>query len=336
MRSSNIEHDMDGSTDLQNSPPSEASVSETELMAPFDATWHRLKALALDAMPSETSRRVYSTCLDHFYEWYFSKPRVPLSKTIVQQYRTCLEREAYAPATVGIHLSALRKLAAEAADEGLLDPQIAASVCRVRGPRRLGRRLGKWLGVDEAEALICAPGADTLKGIRDQAILCVAIGCGLRRGEIAALTVDHLQLREGRWVIADLIGKHGRIRIVPVPPWVIGHIKNWLSRAGIGSERVFRAFNKAGEVAGSSMTPQAVYEVAKTYGYRVGHPVAPHDLRRTFARLAYSGGATVEQIQYSLGHASLATSEVYLGRKQDLIHAPGDCIRLNVSAESAA
>src|ERR1022692_1841571 len=99
---------MDGSNDLQNGLRGGASVSETELMAPFDASWHRLKALALDAMPSETSRRVYSTCLDHFYGWYFSEPRVPLSKTIVQQYRTWLEREAYAPATVGIHLAALR------------------------------------------------------------------------------------------------------------------------------------------------------------------------------------------------------------------------------------
>ena len=62
----------------------------------------------------------------------------------------------------------------------------------------------------------------------------------------------------------------------------------------------------------------------------------PHDLRRSFARLAQSGGAPVEQIQYSLGHASFTTTEVYLGLKQDLIHAPGDCIRLNVSAESAA
>jgi len=110
-----------------------------------------------------------------------------------------LERDGYAPATVAIHLAALRKLAEEAADEGLLDPQIAAAVCRVRGPRRLGRRLGNWLGLDEAQALISTPGADTLKGVRDQAILCVAIGCGLRRSEIAALTLNHLQLRDGRY-----------------------------------------------------------------------------------------------------------------------------------------
>lgn len=303
---------------------------ETALMAPFDASWHRLKTLALDAMPSEISRRVYSTCLDHFAAWYFSEPRAALSKSIVQQYRTALEKEAYAPATVAIHLAALRKLAEEAAEEDLLDPQVAAGVCRVRAPRRLGRRLGNWLGLEEAEALICTPGADTLKGVRDQAILCVAIGCGLRRSEIASLTLDHLQLRDGRWLLADISGKHGRIRTVPAPLWVIEYVQRWLARASIATGRVFRAVNKGGQLAGVSMTPQAVYEVARTYGYRAGLNIAPHDLRRTFAKLAYSGGAPVEQIQYSLGHASLTTTEVYLGLRQDLLHAPGDRISLQL------
>ena len=157
-------------------------MSETELALMPEAGWTALKNLAVQAMPAETSKRVYSTALDHFHEWYFAEPRPTFSRTVVQQYRTALEKDGYAPATVAIHISALRKLAEEAAHNGLLDPQAAAGVCSIRGPRRLGRRLGNWLGVSEAEALICVPGADTLKGVRDQAILCVGIGCGLRRG----------------------------------------------------------------------------------------------------------------------------------------------------------
>jgi integrase len=56
--------------------------------------------------------------------------------------------------------------------------------------------------------------------------------------------------------------------------------------------------------------------------------IAPHDLRRTFAKLAHAGEARVEQIQYSLGHSSLTTTERYLGLEQDLVDAPGDRIHL--------
>src|SRR5207302_2903483 len=152
---------------------------------------------------------------------------------------------------------------------------------------------------------------------RDEAILAVAVGCGLRRSEIAFLTVAHLQLREDRWIIADLMGKQRRIRTVPIPLWVKSRLDGWLSRAKITTGRVFRSMNKADAIVGGSITAQAVYEIIKTYGFRSGLPVAPHDLRRTFAKLAHAGGAPVEQIQYSLGHASLTTTELYLGLEQD-------------------
>jgi integrase len=252
---------------------------------------------------------------------------MPFCKAVVQEYRVMLERHGYAPSTIALHLSALRKLASEAADNGLFDLQIAAGVCRIRGPRRLGRRIGSWLNSSQAAALINAPEPDTLKGARDQAILAVAIGCGLRRGEIAALTVEHMQLRESRWVIVDLAGKHGRIRTVPIPVWLKKRIDAWTGRAEVLTGRLFRSVNKAGAITGGRTT-QAVYEVIKTYGSRLALHIAPHDLRRTFARLAYEGDARVEQIQYSLGHGSLTTTERYLGLRQDLVNAPGDHIGL--------
>ena len=251
-----------------------------------------------------------------------------LAKAVVQEYKTVLEGRAYAPSTVALYFSALRKLAAEAADNGLLNHQIAASICRIRGPRRLGRRLGHWLSAAQAAALIQAPEQKTLKGVRDQAILAMAIGCGLRRGEIALLMIAHLQVRDGRWVIADLVGKSGRMRTVPIPVWVKGRLDIWLSGANVTANRVFRSMNKGDAITGESMTGQAVYEVIKTYGSRMGLPIAPHDLRRTFAKLARAGDAPVEQIQYSLGHGSLTTTERYLGLEQDLVDAPGDRIRL--------
>ena len=311
-------------------------IPDSESSSGFDSKWNALKSAALAGVPSEKSKCLYSGCLDHFYRWYFLEPRPPFGKTVVQEYRTALEIEGYAPSTVAIHIASLRKLAEEAADNGLLDRQISAGVCRVRGPRRLGRKLGNWLGIVESEALICAPDTTTLKGVRDQAILSVALGCGLRRSEIAVLTLDHLQVRDSKWLIADLVGKHRRVRTVPVPDWVKLSLDLWLSRAEFATGRLFRSITKGGAINGESMTPRAVYEVVRTYGYRTGVRISPHDMRRTFARLAHAGGAPLEQIQYALGHASITTTEIYLGLKQDLVTAPGDCIHLNLPFSKCA
>ena len=146
----------------------------------------------------------------------------------------------------------------------------------------------------------------------------MGIGCGLRRGEIGQLVIDHLQQGNGRWLIVDLMSKHRRIRTVPMPDWVKGFVDACLH--GLGSDRAesFGPLTKRGRSVDLSLTPQAVYEVARTYGYRAGLRVAPHDLRRTFAKLSREGGASIEQIQHSLGHSSLTTTERYLGLEQDL------------------
>jgi integrase/recombinase XerD len=172
--------------------------------------------------------------------------------------QNCIAGSRAFPITVGLHLSAIRKLATEGADNGLLDAQVAAAIARIRGPRRLGRRIGNWRTDAQAAALIKAPEDQALKGARDQAILAATIGCGLRRSEVASLEMDHLKLRDERWLIADLVGKHGRVRTVSMPAWVRNRIDIWLSRANILVGRVFRPVNKADVVNGESMTSQAV------------------------------------------------------------------------------
>jgi integrase len=164
-----------------------------------------------------------------------------------------------------------------------------------------------------------------MKGKRDRALLAVLIGCGLRRKEATALTVEHIQLRDARWVIVDLIGKDGRVRTVPMPSWTKNAIDTWLTAAGIVNELIFRSINKRGVVNGNSLTARSIFEVVQASGSRIGMPnLAPHDLRRTFAKLAHKGKAALEQIQLSLGHASLTTTERYLGVGQDLTDAPCD------------
>jgi site-specific recombinase XerC len=157
-----------------------------------------------------------------------------------------------APSTIKVRLSAVRKLATEAADNGLLAPELAAGIARVRGAKRLGVRVGNWLTLEQAQALLSAPDASTVKGKRDRAILAVLLGCALRRSEVAALTFEHLQQRDGRSVIVDLIGKGGRVRTVPMPAWTKVAIDDWAQAAGIGSGRVWLSINKGGRIWGAA------------------------------------------------------------------------------------
>ncbi|MGO9614893.1 MAG: tyrosine-type recombinase/integrase [Bryobacteraceae bacterium] len=81
----------------------------------------------------------------------------------------------------------------------------------------------------------------TTKGLRDRAILAVRLGCGLRRSEVAALTMGHIQQRDGRWCIVDLVGKHGRVRTIPMPTWVKVAIDSWTAAASVCDGPVFRS-----------------------------------------------------------------------------------------------
>jgi integrase len=84
------------------------------------------------------------------------------------------------------------------------------------------------------------------------------IGCGLRRAELLALTVESIQQREEHWVIADLVGKGGHVRTVPIPTWVRAALDAWTATVGVTHGPVFRAINKAGRVWGNGMSPKVL------------------------------------------------------------------------------
>jgi integrase len=133
-------------------------------------------------------------------------------------------------------------------------------------------------------------------------------------------------------VIVDLIGKGRRVRSVPMPQWTRQAIEVWLAMAGIESGFVFRQLDKSGRVAADRLTAKRIFQIVSSAGARIGVPtLAPHDLRRTFARLAHQGRSSLEQIQLSLGHASVMTTERYLGVRQDLTDAP--CDHLGIAIE---
>jgi integrase/recombinase XerD len=296
------------------------------------ANWQRLKALVLDSVSSPITKRVYSMALDEFLGWFRLEPRPRgFCKATVSAWRVSIEVRGLGSSSIIIRMSAIRKLAAEASDNGLIAPELAAGISRVRSVKSTGIRVGNWLSLRQAQALLSAPNISTVKGLRDRAILAVLLGCGLRRSEVAALTFAHVQQRDGRWCIVDLKGKHGRVRTMPMPTWVKMAIDAWTSAAPLADGYVFRPVNRADRVAGECLGEKVVWQMLQPYARTVGVPgIAPHDCRRTCAKLCRAAGGELEQIQLLLGHASVQTTERYLGTKQDLVHAPNDAIKLRL------
>ena len=179
------------------------------------AHWQRLKRLVLDSVSSPITRRVYNLGLDEFFAWYGEEPRPGFTKATVCAWRVALVARGLGTVSINVRITAVRKLAVEAADNGLLAPELASGITRVKEVASKGVRLGNWLSVRQAQTLLNTPDTATTKGLRDRSILAVLLGCGLRRSEVAALTVGHVQQRDGRWCIVDLVGKHGRV----FAPW---------------------------------------------------------------------------------------------------------------------
>jgi site-specific recombinase XerD len=234
------------------------------------------KSAVLNAMTSPASRRVYDFAIEQFIALYCSEPRLALSRPVVTRYRIQLEQRGLAAATINQRLAAVRRLAHEAADSGLLSPELAAGIQRVRGIKQLGQRSGNWLTREQSSILLGCASGEGVREKRDCAILAVLLGCGLRRSELVGLTVEKIQTRQGHWAILDM------------------------------SER-------ADTYEPSSL---ARSESLQSKG-RLEH-VAPYDLRRTCASLCHTSGGELEQIQFLLGHASVQTTERYLGCKQNL------------------
>jgi integrase len=284
------------------------------------------KAAVLNSLTSLDAQRGYRHAIDEFVDWYCSEPRLALNRIVVLRYRSHLESRQLTPGTVNLRLGAVRRLAYEAADCGLLSADLAAGIRRVMGVKKLGVRLGNWLTAEQGQALWQAPDHQRLKGKRDRALLALLL-CGLRRHEAVALRLDHLQQREEHWAIVDLVGKGGHVRTVPVPDWVRTELDDWLAAAGIDRGKLFRRVNKVGRTWGDGMTVKAVWQIVKESANRIGvAKLAPHDLRRTCARLCHASEGELEQIQFLLGHVSVQTTERYLGCKQRIRSAVNDHI----------
>ena len=282
------------------------------------------------AVDNPHTKRAYARAWDDFVYWFRAQGQPGIGKATLDAYRAALLDAGAPPSSVNQALAAVKRLLREAHAYGVLSDDALASALGAGGTRQSGERSGNWLTLAQAQALLRAPDVSTLRGLRDRAILAVLVGTGLRRSECAALTVAHLQQREGRWVILDLVGKGNKTRSVAMPSWCKAALDAWLGAAGITTGPLWAHVRKGGQLGERGLTGKSIADVVHHYAQACGYGVAAHDLRRTFAQLARRGGAALEQISLSLGHASIETTQRYLGTALELHDAPADRLGLHL------
>src|SRR5580693_3615263 len=298
-------------------PPIEPPFALTQAQA-------KLRQMVLDSVQSIHSKRNYAKALDDLFTFCASRP---LSRALLMEYRTTIDH--LSASTINVRLSAIRKLVGEARRNGMIGLEEAANLTDIPNVRQKGTRLGNWLTREQAKELLAVPDRSTLKGKRDYVILALLVGCALRRNELAELDVETIQQREGRWVLADLEGKGGRIRTVAIPIWVKHGINAWMTAAGIEDGRLLRSVSKSGKINRDSLSDWAVWSVVEQSSKQIGiEHFGAHDLRRTCAKLCRKSGGDLEQIKFLLGHSSIQTTERYLGSDQKIAVAANDNLGL--------
>jgi integrase len=287
-----------------------------------------LRRLFTNSLVSAHTKRAYISAFNQFFALVAETGR-SVCRALLMEYRAQMIDHVLSASTINVRLSAIRKLVCEARDNNLLDPVEAARILTVPGVPTRGVRRGNWLTPQEAKRLLTVPDRGTLIGKRAFAILSVLVYCALRREELARLEMRHIQKREGRWVIADLVGKRGRVRTVPIPDAAKAALDDWLAAAGIESGFLFRQLLRSGCVLTAPIGAWTVWKAVVTAAEVAGiDHLGPHDLRRTCAKFCRKAGGDIEQVQALLGHEDLSTTVLYLGTKQDIRQAVNDRIAL--------
>ncbi|MCZ7545007.1 MAG: tyrosine-type recombinase/integrase [Anaerolineae bacterium] len=271
----------------------------------------------LDSLSSANSKRAYARDIDAYFSWAQARGLPPFNLATLESYKADLLKNSKSAHTVNRYLVSIRALLKKFGQlfpEAREQAEIASEVSNVK---QFGQAVGTRLSLQEAQAIVDAPAKDTLAGLRDRALLAVLFGCLLRRQEIVDLHWSQLRQVDGHWCFVDIRGKGNRVRTVKVEAWVYRRLMEYAESAALdtnGEGCVFVRLGKGDRVIGEQITTQAVYRALKRYA----PDISPHDARRTGAHLARKHGAPLEQIQHTLGHASIVTTERYTAMPIDL------------------
>lgn len=275
---------------------------------------------------SRNSSRAYRSRIYKFVDWYGQQPPARFAVTL-GHYVGYLQGERLKPSTIQQHVNTIKGLIRRAArldrSGQLLDD--LAELDLVQSPKVRGEIQGDRLNEQQCQALINQPGVNTNKGRRDTAILALMAVCGLRRSEVCSLNWGHIAELDGHKVIKNLMGKHERVRTIKLPAGLWRRLVDYARQAEISTvwdAPVFVAIRKGDTVQrGQRLTHNAIAWLVDHYVKEalIGcEGITPHDLRRTAAKLSRKGGASIEQVQNMLGHASPQTTSQYIGESLDL------------------
>ena len=279
----------------------------------------------LASQKSARTRRAYRLDVAHFMRSLgITTPdqlRQMDHRAVIAWERIMREQEGAAASTVRRRLSALSSLFKHLVRHGSAGRNPVADVARPR----INREEGSTAAFSKAQArkLLDAPFPDTLAGLRDRAILSVGLQVGLRRAEIAGLSVGDLHQNRG-YDALRLTRKGGRRDALAIHPQAAQRIRAYLDRAGHGNEhagplfRPLRGNVKAHDPAGR-LDPDAIDRLVRKHAARIGLPrgYSAHSMRATFITTALENGAQLEDVQKAAGHRDPGTTKLYDRRGYD-------------------
>ncbi|MBI5533236.1 MAG: site-specific tyrosine recombinase XerD [Deltaproteobacteria bacterium] len=223
----------------------------------------------------------------------------------VDEYLVMLGRQGLGARSAARHLSALRGLCKFLVRERAIesDPSALAERPRTR------RALPSWLTFEEVESLLAAPDPTTARGLRDRAMLQLMYAAGLRVSELVGLPLASVDLRRG---LVSVSGKGGKQRLVPIGEVAMKAVEQYVQgvrvlTAGPRDTVLFLS------PRGGPLTRQGFWKLIVRYARGIGiiKPISPHKLRHSFATHLLQNGADLRAVQAMLGHADIATTEIY-------------------------
>lgn len=292
--------------------------------------------VVLKGIPNKSTRRVYGIALIRFLNWYAvynARQGGKLDRTAILTHLTLPDIQKLSSSSRCLAASAIKRFARELYYQQLIPFEAWQGINDIKGEKVHKAKAPNWLTLRQLQELMSLPPM-TLHGARDRALLATVAGCGLRRAELCSLKISSIEQRSGRWVFI-VIGKGGKLRIVPIPNGIKVVIDEWLELRSkhYGEWKVpadsylFIPVLQGGTIKERQLHDHTIYDTVKLYGEALGVlSLAPHDLRRTYARLTRELGADIDQIRYVLGHASIDTTQLYIGDNQRLDKSPGDLL----------
>ncbi|MFZ1400048.1 MAG: site-specific integrase [Candidatus Promineifilaceae bacterium] len=256
-----------------------------------------------------------------------------LDATAVSNYATDLpsSRKMFLRAAVGLLADELSQVAkAQATPANVAEMQAVlwraeALKESIQVQATKGQQAHTWLNLAEVRSLLTSlTDETTIKGKRDRVVLGLLVGAGLRRDELAGLTWDQVK-QQGDRTVLSITGKGKKRRVVPIHDKLVTLLDEWAELVG-RTGCIALSVTKSGEL-GESISGQAILDIVDAYGQDLGkEKLRPHDLRRTYARIGYDAGIDIGQISKLLGHASIATTQRYLGLQIDLKKTVSDFV----------